>query len=70
MLSKMHNQESFDSEITRGQIMNRLAKMFEPSKDRLINNARTMMQTAHDPWFKSYWEKVYKHLLKEYGRLN
>ena len=50
--------------------MNRLAKMFEPSKDRLINNARTMMHTAHDPWFKSYWEKVYKHLLKEYGRLN
>ncbi len=50
--------------------MNRLAKMFEPSKERLINNARAMMQTANDPWFKAYWEKVYKHLLKEYGRLN
>ena len=50
--------------------MNRLAKIFEPSKERLINNAKAMMQTAHDPWFKSYWEKVYKHLLKEYGRLN
>jgi len=47
-----------------------LTKMFEPSKERLIKNARTMMLNAQDPWFKSYWEKVYKHLLKVYGRLN
>jgi hypothetical protein len=50
--------------------MTNLAKIFEPSKDRLINNARTMMETAQDPWFKEYWAKVYKHLLKVYGRLN
>ena len=50
--------------------MNRLAKIFEPSKERLIKNARSMMLTAQDPWFKSYWEKVYQHLLKVYGRLN
>lgn len=49
---------------------NALTKMFEPSKERLMRNARSMMLTAQDPWFKSYWEKVYKHLLKEYGRLN
>ena len=49
---------------------NQLTKMFAPSKDRLIKNALTMMLTAQDPWFKSYWEKVYKHLLKVYGRLN
>ena len=51
-------------------LMTELSKIFEPSKERLINNARTMMLTAQDPWFKSYWEKVYKHLLKVYGRLN
>ena len=51
-------------------MFNQLTKMFAPSKDRLINNARTMMLTAQDPWFKKYWEKVYKHLLKVYGRLN
>ena len=50
--------------------MNSLSKIFDPSKDRLIKNARTMMLTAQDPWFKSYWEKVYKHLLKVYRRLN
>ena len=49
---------------------NVLTKMFEPSKERLIRNARSMMLTAQDPWFKSYWEKVYQHLLKVYGRLN
>ena len=45
-------------------------KMYEPSKERLIKNAERMMQNAQDPWFKSYWEKVYQHLLKVYGRLN
>ena len=30
-----------------------LTKMFEPSKERLIKNARTMMLNAQDPWFKS-----------------
>ncbi len=49
---------------------NVLTKMFEPSKERLMRNARSMMLTAQDPWFKSYWEKVYQHLLKVYGRLN
>ena len=44
--------------------------MFEPSKDRLIKNARTCMENATDPWFKTYWEKVYKHLLKVYNRLD
>ncbi len=47
-----------------------LTKMFEPSKERLIRNARTSMMYAQDPWFKAYWEKVLKHLLKVYGRLN
>ena len=45
-------------------------KMYEPSKERLIKNAERMMHSAQDPWFKSYWEKVYTHLLKVYGRLN
>ena len=30
--------------------MNPLAKMFEPSKDRLLSNAKRMMETAKDPW--------------------
>ena len=47
-----------------------ITKMFEPSKERLIKNARTCMLNAQDPWFKEYWEKVYQHLLKVYGRLN
>ena len=38
--------------------MNPLAKMFEPSKDRLIGNAKKMMDNAKDPWFKQYWQKV------------
>ena len=42
--------------------MNPLAKMFEPSKDRLISNAKRMMETCTDPWFKQYWTKVYVHL--------
>ncbi len=50
--------------------MTPLAKQYEPSKDRLISNAYRMMTTAHDPWFKQYWEKVYNHLLKQYNRLN
>ena len=50
--------------------MNTLAKMFEPSKDRLISNAKRMMETATDPWFKLYWTKVYVHLLKQYKKLN
>lgn len=45
-------------------------KMYEPSKERLIKNAERMMHSAQDPWFKEYWEKVYTHLLKVYGRLN
>jgi len=48
--------------------MNSLSKMFEPSKDRLICNARRMMMTAQDPWFKAYWEKVLNHLLTVYKR--
>ena len=50
--------------------MNILAKMFEPSKDRLIGNAKRMMDNAKDPWFKQYWQKVYVHLLKQYKKLN
>ena len=50
--------------------MNPLAKMFEPSKDRLISNAKKMMGTCTDPWFKQYWQKVYVHLLKQYKKLH
>ena len=50
--------------------MNRLAKIFEPSKDRLINNARRMMLNARDPEFRKIWQKIYLHLLKQYKRLN
>ena len=50
--------------------MNPLAKMFEQSKDRLMSNAKKMMETAQDPWFKQYWTKVYVHLLKQYKNLN
>jgi len=50
--------------------MNLLAKMFEPSKDRLISNAKKMMNNAKDPWFKQYWQKVYVHLLKQYKKLH
>ena len=49
---------------------NQLTKMFEPSKERLIRNARTSMLNAQDPWFKAYWEKVLQHLLKAYKRLD
>mgnify|MGYP001281504982 FL=1 len=47
-----------------------LAKMFEPSKDRLISNAKKMMETCTDPWFKQYWTKVYVHLCKQYKKLH
>ena len=50
--------------------MNPLAKMFESSKDRLISNAKKMMDNGQDPWFKQYWTKVYVHLLKQYKKLN
>jgi len=50
--------------------MNTLAKMFEPSKDRLIGNAKRMMENATDPWFKQYWEKVYVYLCRQYKKLN
>ena len=50
--------------------MNALAKMFEPSKDRLIGNAKKMMETAQDPEFKAIWQKIYIHLLKQYNKLN
>ena len=49
--------------------MTPLAKLFEPSKDRLIANAHRMMLTAKDPWFKQYWESVYLHLCKQYNKL-
>tara|TARA_B100000073_G_C23474633_1_gene468991 strand:+ start:350 stop:502 length:153 start_codon:yes stop_codon:yes gene_type:complete len=49
--------------------MTPLAKLFEPSKDRLIRNAKSMMETANDPWFKDYWTKVYAHLLRQYKKL-
>ena len=48
--------------------MTRLSKIFEPSKERLIRNARNSMLSAQDPWFKSYWEGVLNHLLKQYKR--
>jgi|TARA_Y100000034_G_scaffold38692_1_gene47616 hypothetical protein len=50
--------------------MTPLAKMFEPSKDRLIGNAKRMMDTATDPWFQQYWTKVYTHLCRQYKKLN
>jgi len=50
--------------------MNPLAKMFEPSKDRLLSNAKRMMETAGDPEFKAIWQKIYVHLLKQYKKLN
>ena len=50
--------------------MNALAKMFEPSKDRLLSNAKRMMETANDPEFKAIWQKIYVHLLKQYKKLN
>ena len=50
--------------------MTPLAKIFKPSKQRLISNAYRMMQNAKDPWFKAYWQKVYVHLLKQYKKLN
>ena len=50
--------------------MNALAKMFEPSKDRLISNAKRMMETAQDLEFKAIWQKIYIHLLKQYNKLN
>jgi hypothetical protein len=50
--------------------MTELAKIFEPSKDRLINNAKRMMLSAKDPAFKEIWQKIYIHLLKQYKKLN
>ena len=50
--------------------MTPLAKLFKPSKDRLLANAKRMMETATDPWFKQYWTKVYIHLCKQYKKLH
>lgn len=50
--------------------MTSLAKLLEPSKYRLMDNAKRMMETANDPWFKEYWQKVYVHLCKQYQKLN
>ncbi len=50
--------------------MTELAKLFEPSKDRLINNAQKMLINAKDPKFKKVWQKIYIHLCKQYKRLN
>jgi hypothetical protein len=50
--------------------MTPLAKLFEPSKDRLISNARAMMLSAQDPNFQKTWQKIYLHLLKQYKKLN
>ena len=50
--------------------MHPLAKMFEPSKNRLISNAKRMTENAQDPEFKAIWEKIYIHLLKQYNKLN
>tara|TARA_B100000508_G_C11385980_1_gene241007 strand:+ start:36 stop:239 length:204 start_codon:yes stop_codon:yes gene_type:complete len=47
-----------------------LAKLFEPSKKRLLNNAFHMMITAEDKWFRDYWSRVYAHLCKQYNNLN
>jgi len=49
--------------------MTPLAKQFEPSKNRLINNAYQMMMTANDPGIKKYWQKVYLYLCKQYNKL-
>jgi len=49
--------------------MTELAKLLEPSKNRLLQNAKTMMQTATDPWFIQYWQKVYVHLCRQYNKL-
>ena len=50
--------------------MTPLAKMFLPSKARLLHNAKKMMDNAKDPWFKMYWTKVYAHLCKQYKKLH
>ena len=47
-----------------------LAKLFEPSKKRLLKNAFRMMMTAEDKWFIDYWSRVYAHLCKQYNTLN
>ena len=63
--------ESTRREKNAGEIkMTQLAKMFLPSKDRLLYNAKTMMDNAQDPWFKQYWTKVYVHLCRQYKKLN
>ena len=63
--------ESRRREKNAGEIkMTPLAKMFLPSKDRLLYNAKTMMDNAQDPWFKQYWTKVYIHLCKQYKKLH
>jgi len=49
--------------------MTELAKLFEPSKDRLINNAFQMMTSAREKKKKKYWESVYLHLIKQYDKL-
>tara|TARA_B100000941_G_scaffold280562_1_gene247115 strand:+ start:90 stop:242 length:153 start_codon:yes stop_codon:yes gene_type:complete len=50
--------------------MTPLAKIFLPSQQRLLNNAKSMMDNAQDPWFKMYWTKVYVHLCKQYKKLH
>ena len=50
--------------------MTPLAKIFLPSKEGLLRNAKAMMDNAQDEWFKSYWTKVYTHLSKQYKKLH
>ena len=47
-----------------------MIKVNPDQQPRLLNNARRMMLTAKDPWFKNYWENVYRYLLKKFNKYN
>jgi hypothetical protein len=47
-----------------------LKELFEPQSDRLINNAKSMMENAKDKDFQKIWENVYVKLCSQWKKLN
>ena len=47
-----------------------MIKVNKDQQPRLLSNARMAMLNATDPWFKEYWENVYRYLLKKFNKLN
>lgn len=48
----------------------RQMKVKKDQQQRLLNNARQMIDNAQSQWGKAYWSTVYTNLLKKFKRLN